>query len=95
MADHTEDLTAPTVRIAMTVSPVDAKRLKMAGVDFGAPAAVVARTLVNYCLDRLDRLDDPEIAAALTEAAKAERERRSKAAAVGGRLGGGSNKKKE
>ncbi|ACY19884.1 hypothetical protein Gbro_0554 [Gordonia bronchialis DSM 43247] len=92
MADPTEDPTAPTVRTAMTVSPIDAKRLKQVGLDFGTPAAVAARTFVNYCLDRLD---DPAISGALTEAAKAERERRSRAAAMGGRLGGGSNKKKE
>lgn len=86
------DQTAPTVRIAMTTSPIDARRLKQAGVDYGAPAAVIARALVNF---GLSRLDDPEIDTVLTKAATAERDRRSEAARAGGRSGGGSNKKQK
>lgn len=85
-----DDDTNPTVRIAMTVSPIDAKRLKQAGVDYEAPAAVIARALVNY---GLDHLGDQTIDAVLVEAAAAERKRRSQAARLGGRKGGGSNKK--
>ena len=88
-----EKSTDPTVRIAMTVAPIDHERLKHTAVDYKAPAAVIARALVNYGLDHL--ADDPAIDAALTEAALAERNRRSAAARQGGRRGGGSNKKKE
>ncbi|UAK37177.1 hypothetical protein K8O93_18705 [Gordonia bronchialis] len=90
--DKNTDDNQATVRIAMTVSPIDARRLKQAGVDYGAPAAVVARALVNY---GLDHLDSEAIDTVLTAAAAAEKQRRSEAARLGGRHGGGSNKKKE
>ncbi len=91
MSDQ-EKSTEPTVRIAMSVSPLDADRLKRAAADARTPAAVLSRTLVMWGLDNLAANHD--LADAVEEAAEAERQRRSAAGRRGGRIGGGTNKKK-
>lgn len=74
----------------MSMGPAEARRLKQAGLDFGLPAAVAARALVSH---GLDNLADPRVSQVLSDAAEAERRRRSRAASVGGQRGGGSNRK--
>ncbi|WP_156527392.1 hypothetical protein [Gordonia sp. 852002-51296_SCH5728562-b] len=88
----TDDDNRPTLRFNVTVSPVDRRRLKKAAADVDTPMAVLARTLINY---GIDHLDDPEIKAVVDAAAEAEHVRRVDAASKGGKVGGGSNKKKE
>ncbi|GAA4746415.1 hypothetical protein [Gordonia alkaliphila] len=84
--------TDPTVRIAMSVSPIDADRLKRAAADARTPAAVLSRTLVMWGLDNLTSNED--LADAVEEAAEAERQRRSAAGRRGGQIGGGTNRQR-
>lgn len=88
----TDDDNRPTLRFNVTVSPVDRRRLKKAAADVDTPSAVLARTLINY---GLDHMHDPAIKAVVEAAAEAEHIRRVDAASKGGKVGGGSNKKKE
>ena len=81
----------PTLRFNVTISPLDHKKLKRVALDVGTPAAVLARTLIQYGLAHID--DDAQLRAVVEEAAAAERVRRREAARAGGRKGGGSNKK--
>ncbi len=88
MADS--DDTRPTLRFNVTVSPLDRRRLRQAALDVGTPAAVLARTLINY---GIDNMSDPKIRAVVEAAAEAEHNRRVDAASKGGKVGGGSNRK--
>lgn len=72
------------VRLAMSLSEADAKRLKLRAMEAGIPGAVLSRALVKF---GLDRWDTPEVAAAVAQAAEAERTRRRAAGAVGGKRG--------
>lgn len=91
MTDNDDADTRPTLRFNVTVSPLDRVRLKQAALDVGTPAAVLARTLINYGIDHLD--DDPALRAVVDAAAAAEHQRRVDAASKGGKVGGGSNRK--
>ena len=86
-----DDPNRPTLRFNVTISPLDRTRLKQAALDVGTPAAVLARTLINYGIDNLHH--DPALRAVVDAAAEAEHNRRVDAASKGGKVGGGSNRK--
>lgn len=79
-------------RIAMTLTEIDANRLRDAARAAGMPAATLARTLVRY---GLDNIATPSIDQAVRDAASAEAKRRHEAGLIGGVKRQAQRKKKE
>lgn len=74
------------IRIAMSVSEIDADRLRRTALEVRTSSAVLARTLVLHGLEQLAAAD-PGTVAAVEAASEAERARRQRAGSVGGKRG--------